>query len=193
MMSQEEERRLVIMSSSRYPAARQCRYCHGPDAGPGVSRTAEAFTIIEILIVVVILAIAAMTALPMFTSAASVQVRSAANMIASDLEYAKSLAISKAQNFSVVFDQGADSYRIEDQAGNIIAHPVKKGFDYVIDFQDVGLDRVDVTGADFNGASSVTFDFLGSPNDGGDITIQGGTITMTISVEPVTGYISIAN
>ncbi len=56
------------------------------------------FTIIEILIVVVILAIAAMTAIPMMSSAGSVQVRSVANMIAADLEYAKSLAITKGQN-----------------------------------------------------------------------------------------------
>src|SRR3972149_7751278 len=76
------------------------------------------FTIIEILIVVVILAIAAMTAIPMMSSAGSVQVRSVSNMIAADLEYAKSLAITKGQDFTVVFDTGGDSYRIEDQSGS---------------------------------------------------------------------------
>jgi len=93
-----------------------------------------AFTIVEIIIVVVILAIAALVAIPLAGSAAGVQMRSAANMIAADMEYARSLAISRGQNFSVVFDKNTESYRIEDQDGTVISHPVKKRFDYVVDF-----------------------------------------------------------
>jgi hypothetical protein len=148
--------------------------------------------LIEILIVIVILAIAAMTAIPMMGSAASVQIRSAGNMIAADLEYAKSLAISKGQNFSVVFDEGAESYRIADQDGNTISHPVKKGFDYVIDFQDEGLGRVEIADADFDG-DFVRFDYLGSPDKGGTVHLQAGDMSATVSVEPVTGYITVGN
>ena len=57
----------------------------------------NAFTIVELIVVMVILAIAAMLAVPMISSAADVQVRSAANMIAADLDYAKSMAISRQQ------------------------------------------------------------------------------------------------
>ena len=166
--------RRLMMFDLKYPASR-------------------GFTIIEILIVVVILAIAAMTAVPMMSSAGSIQVRSVANMIAADLEYAKSLAITKGQNFSVVFDTSSDSYRIDDQSGATIPHPVKKGFDYVIDLQSEGLDRVDITGADFAGASQVEFDYLGSPDSGGTVTVQGGSVILTISVEAVTGYVSVSN
>ena len=151
------------------------------------------FTIIEILIVVVILAIAAMTAIPMMSSAGSVQVRSVSNMIAADLEYAKSLAISRGQSFWVVFDEDAESYRIEDQDRKTILHPVKKGFDYVIDFKNEGLGRVDISDADFDGASEVRFDYLGSPDPGGAVHLQAGTTSATISVEPVTGYITVGN
>ena len=59
------------------------------------------FTMIEIVIVIVIIAIAAMTAIPILTSATGSQIRSAANIIAADLEYAKTIAISKGQSFSV--------------------------------------------------------------------------------------------
>ncbi|HLB72575.1 MAG TPA: GspH/FimT family protein [Sedimentisphaerales bacterium] len=152
------------------------------------------FTIIEILIVVVILAIAAMTAIPMMSSAGSVQVRSVSNMIAADLEYAKSLAITKGQDFTVVFDTSGDSYSIKDQIGTTIWHPVKKEpFYYVIDLQAEGLDRVDITGADFGGSPEVTFNYLGSPDNGGTVSVQGGGRTVIISVEAVTGYITVTN
>jgi len=167
--------------------------------------SSSGFTIIEILIVVVLIGIAAMIAVPMMSSAGSIQIRAAANMIAADLEYAKSMAISRGQNFSVVFDKSAESYSIKNQAGTVIAHPVKKGFDYAIDFgNDSRLDRVDIVDADFDPDSSqtITFDYLGSPYSGtgtssplnsGTITLQAGGITKRVRVVPVTGYISITD
>ena len=185
--------RRLMMCDLTY-TGRRLRYGRRASAHPAALRRADrGFTIIEILIVVVILAIAAMTAIPMMSSAGSVQVRSAANMIAADLEYAKSLAITKGQDFTVVFDTSGDSYRIEDQYGTTISHPVKKGFNYVIDIQNEGLDRVDITGAAFGGSPEVTFDYLGSPLNGGSVTIQGGGRTVTISVEAVTGYVTVTN
>lgn len=192
-MCHNKDRRLVRMPSLTYSPQGLRSPHHGPGDGPAVRCAARGFTLIEILIVIVILAIAAMTAIPMMGSAASVQIRSAANMIAADLEYAKSLAISKGQNFSMIFDEGAESYRIADQDGNTISHPVKKGFDYVIDFQDEGLGRVEIADADFDGASQVQFDYLGSPDNGGAVHLQAGTMSATVSVEPVTGYITVGN
>jgi len=131
----------------------------------------------------------------MLSSAGTIQIRAASNMIAADLEYAKSMAISRGQHYSVVFDQNADSYQLEDQAGNVIPHPVKKGFDYVIDFQsDSRLSRVDIAGANFGGAggvNDVTFDSLGSPDSGGVVALQASGTAVTITVVPITGYISI--
>jgi Tfp pilus assembly protein FimT len=129
----------------------------------------------------------------MMSSAASIQIRSAANMIAADLEYAKSMAISRGERYSVVFDENTDRYRIEDRNSNVIQHPVKKGFNYEVNFQnDSRLSRVDITSANFGGTQTVTFDCLGSPvNNGGFVTLQAGGTTKRITVEPVTGFISI--
>jgi prepilin-type N-terminal cleavage/methylation domain-containing protein len=172
--------------------------------GGGFTRNTEGgFTFIEILIVIVIIGIAAMIAVPMISSSASMQIHSAANMIAADLEYAKSMAISRGQNFSVVFDPDGNSYQIQGPSG-VIDHPVKKGFPYTINFQgDSRLDQVDIVDAVFNPNSSPTimFDYIGSPKNGegsdligeGVITLQAGEITKTISIEAVTGYISIAD
>jgi len=148
------------------------------------------FTLIEVLIVV-----------PMVSSAAGVQIRSAANMIAADLEYAKSMAISRGQRYSVVFDKDTESYSIRNQAGAIIAHPVKKGFNYIIDFRnDSRLNKVDIANVGFDATSEIKFDYLGSPYNGsnnplnsGVINLQAGGATATITVEPVTGFISVVN
>jgi len=152
------------------------------------------FTVAEMLIVIVIIAITAMIAIPMMSSAAGVQIRSAASIIAADLEYAKSMAISRGQNYSVVFDKNTETYSIKDQNGNVIPHPVKKGFDYIMDFKNDGrLNKVDITDVNFNATSSVQFDCLGSPDNGGTISLQAKGVTATVSVESVTGFISITN
>lgn len=156
------------------------------------------FTLIEIIMVIVILGIAAAIAVPMMSSATSMQVRAAAGMVAADLEYAKSMAISTGQLYAVVFDDATESYEIQDWTGNVIAHPVRKGFDYVIDFQNDGrLDRVDIVNADFNGNATVRFDYLGMPWDAanaplnnGVVTLEAGNDTWTVNVEAVTGFIS---
>lgn len=156
----------------------------------------RAFTIVEIIIVMAIIAIAALIMVPMMGSAASMQLHSAANMIAADLEYAKSMAISRSQTFSVVFNTTEDSYRIQDQNGITIGHPVKRGFDYVIDLQDAGLNKVDISSVNFDTTGTIKFDYVGSPYNGNDnalnnglITLQADGVTATVTVEPVTGFI----
>ncbi len=197
MYEDGERKRLWMRGLMNLLAGPPCPYL-ARETGFGSLRKRSGFTVIELLIVVVILAIAAMTAIPMMTSAGSVQIRSAANMVAADLEYAKSVAIARGQKFSVVFDKNAGSYSIKDQAGNVIAHPVKKGSNYVIGFRDKGLDKVDIADVDFDGTSTVKFDYLGSPYNGnnnplnrGVVELQAGGKTITITVEPVTGFISI--
>lgn len=194
MMCLDNTRRLIGMPNLTYLPKGQCQRCVEEGAGHDSPGPRNGFTMIEILILAVILAIVAVTAVPMLSSAGTIQIRAAANMIAADLEYAKSMAISRGQNYSVVFDQNADSYQIMDQGG-VILHPVKKGFNYVVDFQsDSRLSRVDIAGANFAGAggvNDVTFDSLGSPDSGGTVSLQASGTAVTIRVEPITGYISI--
>jgi prepilin-type N-terminal cleavage/methylation domain-containing protein len=192
MMCRNKKRRLIEMPDLTYPQRGLCHFFLEEAAASPLPGPRRGFTVIEILIVMVIITIAALTAVPMMSSASSVQIRSAASMIAADLEYAKSMAISRGQNYSVLFDQNADSYQLEDQNNNVIQHPVKKGFDYIVDFQsDTRLNRVDITGANFSGNSDVEFDSMGSPDSGGTVSLQAGGTTVTIMVEPITGYISI--
>ena len=165
---------------------------------PRTTKHETGFTLVEIIMVVVIIAIAAAITIPFAVSGADMQLRSAANIIASDLEYAKSMAISRGKIYSVVFDTAAESYQIEDVNG-VIAHPIKKGTSYVIDFAgDNRTDQVDISSVDFDSTSTVKFDYLGSPSNGSNNPLNSGTVNiqasgalMTINVEPVTGYITI--
>jgi prepilin-type N-terminal cleavage/methylation domain-containing protein len=161
------------------------------------------FTLVEMVLVVVILAIAAMMAIPFATSGTSTQLKGAATIIAADLEYAKSMAISMGKQYSVVFNTGTESYQIED-ANGVINHPIKKGFTYVVNFAaDSRLNRVNISNVNFDSASTISFDYLGSPYSGsgagasplnsGTITLTAGGSTMTVNVEPVTGYITITD
>ena len=180
------------MPDSTYQKASSNRSYIRRDSGYILRGICGGFTIVEIVIIVVVISIAALVAIPMMSSAASLQIRSAANMISADLEYARSIAISMGQNYKVVFDTAADSYKIVDPLGATIQHPVKKGFPYVIDFQNESrLSRVDITIAEFNGDQTVVFDCLGSPDSGGTVILQADGTTKTVTVEPVTGFISI--
>ena len=174
------------------PSTKLSRSCLCRKDGGKVCGKGHGFTIVELLIVVVILSIVALTAIPMMSSAASIQIRSAANIIAADIEYARSMAISRGQNHKVVFDKDTDSYKIVDQGGTVIQHPVKKGFTYEVNFRtESRLSRVDITNATFDTDQTVVFDCLGSPDSGGTVTLQAGGISTTITVEPVTGFVSI--
>ena len=169
------------------------------------ARGRRGFTLVELMIVMVILGIAAAVAVPMMASAASMQIRAAGSMVAADLEYAKSMAVSRGQFYSVVFDSVNKTYEIRDPSDTVIEHPVKKGFNYVVDFSSDGrLDRVDISSVDFDGEIAIAFDYLGSPYsrdtggtrtnlNSGTITLQAGDFTRTVMVEPVTGFISVSN
>jgi hypothetical protein len=61
-----------------------------------------------------------------------------------------------------------------------------------VDFSTDGrLDRVRISGTTFPG-NKVTFDPLGSPDNGGTVVLEAGDSTRTVAVEPVTGFISVS-
>ncbi len=159
---------------------------------------------IELMVVLAIIAIAAAIVVPMASSGGTMQLRAGVTMLAADLEYAKSMAISRGQRYSVVFNSSTESYQIVDENGATIGHPIKKGSLYVVDFRNDGrLSNVEIVSANFDGVSTVGFDYLGIPYsvsaspaallNAGVITLRAGSTTRTVSVEPVTGYITVSN
>jgi len=146
-----------------------------------------------------IIAIGAAVAVPMLSLASTSQVRSAADVIAGDLEYAKSMAICTGQSHTLVFTAEGETYQLEDQGSTVLEHPVNVGFDYVVDFStDSRMDDVDLSSVSFDSTASVKFDHLGSPFNGdnnplnsGSVRVSVGSVSRTISVEAVTGIVSV--
>jgi Tfp pilus assembly protein FimT len=162
----------------------------------------KAFTLVEMLILVMILSIIAVSALPMIGSASTMQIKAAANKIAADLEYAKSMAISRQKKYSIFFDIDNESYQILDSDGVIIKDPMQTSKDFVVEFKkDSRISQVNILSVSFDSAVVITFDYLGSPYSGmssnslidgsSGITLKAGDTQMEILVEPITGYINI--
>ena len=162
-------------------------------------KTLAAFTLLEVIIVLIIIGIVAGIAVPIYTSAASIQLKTAADVVASDLEYAKNMAISTGKSYSVVFDTRAESYSIEDSGGQVISHPVHIGASYIVNFKrDSRLNQVDIASTTFGAANTIKFDNIGAPSYGtGNVSgnnfvqLRAGGNTMKVKIESVTGYISI--
>jgi type II secretion system protein H len=182
-----ENKIMKINSSDNLVQTVRLRNGFAKDAG------LRGFTLIEVIVVIVIISIAAAMVVPMMSSADDIQLRSAANKLAADIEYAKSMAISRGDYYTVVFDETAENYEIQDSSGTTIDHPVRKDL-YIEQFGGTSrLSKVRITDADFDGAASVTFDSIGSPDNGGTVTLTAGDDTIVVNVEAVTGYISTSN
>lgn len=162
--------------------------------------TSAAFSLTEVIVVILVLAIAAAIVVPQMTSASESQVTGAARVLASDLETVRSLAVTTQQSHSLVFSADRTSYKVvRNYAGGAyasvpaIAHPVRSGQVYEVNLaRQNGMDRVTVTSATFAGVGYVTFDSRGEPSNAGTITLRAGTFEMTVSVEGLTGNVSVA-
>jgi prepilin-type N-terminal cleavage/methylation domain-containing protein len=167
------------------------------------------FTLAELIVVVFILSIAALVAVPMFSSAADIQVRATANRIAADLDYARGLAITRQKDFWVEFNDSAESYELwwnNPTSGDdeIFTNPLTNlpfSVDLTTDSRTGGV-KIDL--ADFGGDTTITFDYLGTPYAGigsagtrlnaqGVINLESrdGSFVLTVKVEPMTGYVTI--
>ena len=156
------------------------------------ARGRRAFTLIEVAIVIVVLAILAAVVVPIAMSASSVQVVGAGRMIASDLQYAQTQAIATQTPVTVSFDLAAESYALSNASGDLF-HPITNN-GYFVDFSADGrFDEVDIVSADFGGMASVTFDELGAPDAGGGIQLQAGPDVLTVDVATATGTITVVS
>jgi prepilin-type N-terminal cleavage/methylation domain-containing protein len=162
-------------------------------------KTLPAFTLAEVIIVLMVIGIIAALAIPLYVSAASTQLRTAADVIASDLEYAKSISISTGKSHSVVFDTSTESYSVKDSDGQVIAHPVHIGAGYIVSFaNDNRLSKVDIVSTNFGAAGTIRFDNVGTPFDGSGASLSNGLIQLRaegymlrVKIQSVTGYVSI--
>jgi len=158
-----------------------------PRAGGGPRR---GFTLAEVLVVVVVLAVMGALVLPHAVGTTDMQVISAARMVTADLEYAQNQAITTQAPVTVTFTPSEERYALSNASGPLI-HPMTNEA-YETDFTARrGFEELDMVSASFGGAASVTFDELGAPENAGTVRLQAGAHVCDVSVAAATGKVSV--
>lgn len=169
-----------------------------------------AFTLIEILGVLVILGAASAVILPQMTSRDDQKALAAARILISDLSYAQNRAIAQQKVHYVVFDlTGSGRYRLLDawSPATLIQHPVNSVPYETVFGTSTGaaavIKSVQLQAASFDNKTVVAFDVMGIPQsvdpttgvmttmNAGKVTLKSGTNTVSVDVAPFSGELSV--
>lgn len=159
----------------------------------------RAYTLIEILIVVVLLGIAGALVMPQVGSTDVLRVQSTVRAIVSDINFAQSDALARQQGRAMVFDTVTNTYSIIEVRG-VTLDPVndtilKVDLKNARKFHDSKIES-----ATFDGGNTIVFDELGgtvagpnstTPSSGGNIIVTGSGSRFKISVEAYTGRVTV--
>lgn len=164
-------------------------------------RPRRGYTLIEVLITVAIMGLAAAIVVPNMMQGGTLGVQAGARMIIADLLFAQNEAMAQQGERRVVFDAAGNSYRVEkfDSAASawvlefnpVLGAPAGSA-NYEVDFDDDGrFSGVEIVSADFNGTNTVTFDDLGNPSSGGTVRVRYEAAAYDIRVAAFTGRVTV--
>jgi prepilin-type N-terminal cleavage/methylation domain-containing protein len=156
----------------------------------------RAFSLIELVAVIVIVSILAVTAAPVVSSLAGVRRSVAARHLLRDLAFARQYAVATGTGTWVVIDAPDRwSVLVEDPSspGRAGAGPMSdSGRPMVVELGVNDYAGVQIDSAVFDAGAEIGFDYLGRPLTGDDeFLVAQGVVTLTgdrrVLVEPVTG------
>jgi len=158
----------------------------------------RAFTLLELLIVIVLIGIAATMAIPMLSGTDGTRVRAAGNLLAADLGFAQVESITHATDpCVVVFDQANGSYTIARASAPTtpITDPGTNQ-SFVTTFgtgRASELGGVSIQGYSLGGDDTLGFGMYGQTDQttAASVTLQSGSVTLTVQVDPTSGETSI--
>jgi type II secretory pathway pseudopilin PulG len=161
------------------------------------TRRTPGYTLVEVLIIVAILGIAASIIVPQMLAAGTLGVQAAARIIISDILFAQNDAIAQQRNRKVVFDPASESYSLTDENNAILSANWKGGTtnNYTVDFiADSRFQGVVIVSANFGGGATpqtLEFDALGGPLNGGTVEIEFQGRRYRITVASFTGRVTV--
>ena len=152
----------------------------------------KGFTLVETLIVLLLMSIVATLAVPSFREVVvESKIDSATAFLVGDVRYAQSLAIRTQQTHGVIFDSTHDEYRVVDQNGVTVQHPLTKHLYRVVFGERTQLHGVDVVSALFGASHTVSFDAFGTPQSSGTVILSYADKQRSIDVVYPTGRVVI--
>jgi len=148
------------------------------------SRNRQAFSLIELVIVMAIIGLLSAMAVPRFANASMrSRIDSAAKRVAADLELARKYAIHSSTPQTVTFS--GNSYEIPG-----LRHLSHSTSSYNVDLADEPY-RAQIKNAMFGGDSEISFDIYGSADSGGTVDITVAKMHRRVRINATTGQITI--
>lgn len=170
-------------------------------AGGRASRLARrGYTLIEVLVVVTVLGIAASMVIPSFGGSDGMRVQAAVRTVVSDITFAQSDALAFQSGRAVVFHPGEGKYAVVEVRGSAIDESTDMIYDQRLQAGRYGNVRIASTSLGGADADTLIFDEMGAPvtDAGGSTPAGNGTIVIegagdryTLTVEGYTGRVSI--
>ena len=141
-----------------------------------------AFSLAELICVIVIISIITAIAAPRFSNSLALQhIEAAGRRIVVDLAFAQRQAKSSNASQTVRFDPVAGRYLLIG-----MPHPDHAAREYGVSLQEEPY-RATLVSADFGGDQEIIFDVFGVPDSGGSVVIRVGNHVRTIVVDADTG------
>ncbi len=162
-------------------------------------RRAGAFTLFEIMLVIAIIGLIGLIAVPQFSGQSGMRLTTAANVLASDIEFCENECISHPDALRVIkFDTTNNRYWIALASSTSvpISHPADS-LPYLNDFatgRNVRLAGVSISAISIgSGGTVITPDIYGCPGLATDatITLTNGTTTVTVTVNANSGDVTV--
>ena len=150
-------------------------------------RKNRGFSLLEMLIVLMIIAILATVGVPQFLDLLAYhRVESAANRLQADLNYARKEAQSNSSDRTVAFVVADSRYSLFPNIADL-KHPTQN---YTVNLSRTPY-HTTLLSADFEGYAEVSFNGFGLPDRGGAIVIQHRNQHRTILLDRTTGEVSV--
>ena len=179
---------------------------------PSKWRSRRGYTLIELIMVIAVLALAAALLIPHMTNLDSMTVQAAVRLIIADLSFAQSDALANQEYRRVHFyddGRGYCLFRVTDadyatpvdlDDADYIFDPLGAMGRYIVDFtQDDRFEGVTIESVDIDtGRREITYDALGGtvitpniPGTGGEIIIAFGEESYRLQIAPFTGKLTV--